>query len=171
MLEVNKEGIILYIKFKNYDRFIRVLFVIHADFESFRLTHASWGRRRASLISIKSTNHVGSAAITSFASIHSFTSFIHKSQSSTEQRVRMKMLLRYLLKCLKENEEYRWGIRLWKGHPIPSKPGSPYSSCLRLQLVVAISVLIVRLEPANVFACHILALGKSMQHSVLSKGG
>ena len=41
MLEVNKEGIILCIKFKNYDRFIRVLFVIHADFESFRLTHAS----------------------------------------------------------------------------------------------------------------------------------
>ena len=41
MLEVNKEGIILYIKFKNYDRFIRVLFIIHADFESFRLTHAS----------------------------------------------------------------------------------------------------------------------------------
>ena len=41
MLEVNKEGIILYIKFKNYDRFIRVSFVIHVDFESFRLTHAS----------------------------------------------------------------------------------------------------------------------------------
>ena len=106
-VEENKEGIILYIKFKNYDRFIRVSFVIHANFESFRLTHASWGRRRASLISIKSTNHVGSAAITSFASIHSFTSFIHKSQSSTEQRVRMKMLLKYLLKCLKEHEEYK----------------------------------------------------------------
>ena len=46
-------------------------------------------------INIRGTSHVGSA----IKSLASMIGFVLKSQSSTEQRVKMKMLLRSLLKC------------------------------------------------------------------------
>ena len=45
-------------------------------------------------INIRGTSHVGSA----IKSLASMIGFVLKSQSSTEQRVKMKMLLRSLLK-------------------------------------------------------------------------
>ena len=46
-------------------------------------------------INIRGTSHVGSA----IKSLASMIGFVLKSQSSTEQRVKMKMLLRSLSKC------------------------------------------------------------------------
>ena len=46
-------------------------------------------------INIRGTSHVGSA----IKSLASMIGFVLKSQSSTEQRVKMKVLLRSLLKC------------------------------------------------------------------------